>query len=83
MNLVTIIYLLNVIEMCLHALNSNILVSFGALGFKDLRESALTFLANQPVFLQKLTETIYCAYLIYNWNFITSEKLNSFEILKK
>ena len=58
MNLVTIIYLLNVIEMCLHAFDSNILVSFGALGFKDLRECALTFLANQPVFLQKLTETI-------------------------
>ena len=52
--------------MCLHAFDSNILVSFGALGFKDLRECALTFLANQPVFLQKLTETIYCAYLIYN-----------------
>ena len=44
-------YLLDTLEVILHALNGNILASLYTLGLEHFRKSALTLLANQPVLL--------------------------------
>ena len=44
-------YLLNRLEVSLHALNGDVLASLDALGFKNFRKGALSFLANQPILL--------------------------------
>ena len=44
-------YLLNRLEVVLHALDGDVLASLDALGLKNFRKGALTFLANQPILL--------------------------------
>ena len=44
-------YLLNGLEMVLHAFNGNIFACFNALGLEDFRESAFTLFAYQSVLL--------------------------------
>ena len=46
----TMTYLVYIIEMSFHALDSDIFVCFGRLGFQNFRECAFTLLAYQPVF---------------------------------
>jgi len=43
------LYLFDVVKVCLHAFNGNILVGLGALGLEHLGEGSLSLLADQSV----------------------------------
>ena len=56
------IYLVDIIEVGLHALNGHILSGLDRLCLKDLRESTLALFADEPIFWRmRLVET-YCAF---------------------
>ena len=42
-------YLINIVKVCLHTLDSDVFVGFGGLRLEDFGEGALALLANQPI----------------------------------
>jgi hypothetical protein len=44
------LYLFDVVKVCLHAFNGNILVGLGALGLEHLGEGAFPFFADETIF---------------------------------